>query len=117
MEIKTHRSIDMAATGRNILRLRKSHGYSVSDIQDYFGFAAPQAIYKWEKGQSLPSTDNLYDLSFLLGVPMEEILVAREYEIKSEPRDSRGSGRFGLSIPIRVIRYKAYRFTGLHISH
>ncbi len=97
MEVKTHRSIDMAATGRNIARLRESHGYSVADLQEYFGFEAPQAIYKWQKGQSLPSMDNLYDLSYLLGVPMEEILVPLGSNIIfSEPREeSRGSGCFG----------------------
>ena len=75
MEIKTYRSIDMAATGRNIARLRESHGFSVADFQRFFGFSAPQAIYKWQKGLTLPSTDNLYALSDLLGVPMEDILV------------------------------------------
>ncbi len=75
MEIKTYRAIDMAATGRNIARLRKSHGFTVADFQKFFGFTAPQAIYKWQKGQTLPSTDNLYALSALLGVRMEDILV------------------------------------------
>ncbi len=75
MEIKRYRSIDMAATGRNIAELRRTHGYSVADLQHYFGFDAPQAIYKWQRGQSIPSTDNLYALSYLLGVSMEEILV------------------------------------------
>ena len=67
--------IDLKATGENILRLRKEHGYSVTDLQEFFGFTAPQAIYKWQNGQSLPSTDNLYALCKLLNTPMEEILV------------------------------------------
>ena len=70
--------IDPVATGRNILRLRTERGLSVRDLQTYFGFAEPQAIYKWQKGQSLPSVDNLYALSALLGVPMDEILVSAE---------------------------------------
>ncbi len=72
---KTFRAIDMIATGQRIVELRIEHGYSVSDLQKFFGFEAPQAIYKWQKGQSLPSTDNLYALSDLLGVSMEMILV------------------------------------------
>lgn len=67
--------IDLAATGENILRLRKEKGLSVRDIQGYFGFEEPQAIYKWQKGKSLPTVDNLYALSALLEVPMEAILV------------------------------------------
>lgn len=68
--------IDPAATGANILRLRKERGLTVRDLQAYFGFEEPQAIYKWQSGKSLPSVDNLYALGALLGVSMEEILVS-----------------------------------------
>ena len=65
----------MVQTGQNITTLRKQHGMTVKDLQDVFGFATPQAIYKWQKGKSLPTVDNLYALGALLNVPMEEILV------------------------------------------
>lgn len=67
--------IDMAATGENIKRLRIERGLTVRDLQRYFGFEEPQAIYKWQRGQSLPSVDNLYALGKLLGLSMDEILV------------------------------------------
>ena len=67
--------IDLVATGENITRLRKDRGLTVRDLQNWFGFEEPQAIYKWQKGKSLPSVDNLYALGALLDVPMEEILV------------------------------------------
>ena len=67
--------IDPVATGENILRLRMRRGLSVRDLQNWFGFEEPQAIYKWQKGKSLPSVDNLYALGALLDVSMEEILV------------------------------------------
>ena len=63
--------IDMAATGRKIKALREHNGYSVQDIQEYFGFDQPQAIYRWQRGETLPSVDNLYALSSLLGEPMK----------------------------------------------
>ena len=75
MSIKSFPVIDPVATGRNIVRLRKESGLSVADLQKYFGFEAPQAIYKWQKGQSLPSTDNLFAMSRLFGISIEEILV------------------------------------------
>ena len=68
-------SIDLAATGRNIARLRKAQGLTVRALQAYFGFDDPQAIYRWQWGRSLPSVDNLYALSVLFGVSMNEILV------------------------------------------
>ena len=57
------------------MRLREERGMTVRDLQAYFGFEEPQAIYKWQRGKSLPSVDNLYALGALLGVPMEDILV------------------------------------------
>ncbi len=78
MQMKHYPTIDLEATGRQILRLRKARGLSVRDLQTYFGFDAPQAIYKWQKGLTLPSVDNLYALSILLEVPMNTILVQVE---------------------------------------
>lgn len=75
MNIRPFRVIDPVATGANILRLRKERGLTVRDLQAYFGFEEPQAIYKWQRGQSLPSVDNLYALGALLDVTMDEILV------------------------------------------
>jgi len=72
---KPFRVIDPVATGANIVRLRKERGLTVRDLQSYFGFEEPQAIYKWQRGQSLPSVDNLYALGALLDVTMDEILV------------------------------------------
>ena len=66
--------IDPAATGRTIMRLRLE--------QVFFGFEEPQAIYKWQSGKSLPTVDNLYALSALLDVRMDEILVAAKPELK-----------------------------------
>jgi len=66
--------IDMAATGRNIQRLRRAAGLSVRDLQQVFGFSTPQAIYKWQRGAALPTLDNMAVLARTLGVPIEDIL-------------------------------------------
>ncbi|WP_251207589.1 helix-turn-helix domain-containing protein [Acetatifactor aquisgranensis] len=67
--------IDMVKTGQNIGRLRKQVGLSVRDLQDIFGFATPQAIYKWQQGAALPTLDNLVVLAAVLQVRMDDILV------------------------------------------
>ena len=67
--------IDMARTGQNIGRLRKQAGLSVKDLQDIFGFATPQAIYKWQQGVALPAIDNLVVLAAVLQVRVDDILV------------------------------------------
>lgn len=68
-------TIDMGATGRNIVRLRKAAGLTVRELQDVFGFATPQAIYKWQRGTTMPTIDNLVVLAAVLEVPMDEIVV------------------------------------------
>jgi hypothetical protein len=67
--------IDLAATGKT-LPACAGQGITVREMQAYFGFEEPQAIYKWQRGKSLPTVDNLYALSNLLEVPMNEILVS-----------------------------------------
>ena len=68
-------TIDMIRTGQNIGRLRKQAGLSVRNLQDIFGFATPQAIYKWQQGAALPTLDNLVVLAAALQVRMDDILV------------------------------------------
>ncbi len=84
--------IDLKATGRQIVRLREEKGLTVRDMQRYFGFDAPQAIYKWQRGDTLPSVDNLYALSRLLEVPMDRILVqsgvGADLSVEYEPKGS-----------------------------
>ena len=67
--------INTIATGRNIDRLRKVAGLSGRDMQTAFGFATPQAIYKWFHGTSLPTIDNLVILASMLEVTLDEIIV------------------------------------------
>lgn len=60
------------------MRLRENAGLTVRDLQDIFGFATPQAIYKWQHGTAMPTIDNLVVLAAVLEVPMDEIIVIDE---------------------------------------
>ncbi|MCR4998212.1 MAG: helix-turn-helix domain-containing protein [Lachnospiraceae bacterium] len=68
-------SIDMVATGKRIHELMKANNLSAKAVADFMGFRAPQAVYKWQRGETLPSLDNMYALSLLLHTNMEGILV------------------------------------------
>ena len=70
--------IDIAATGRNIAALRKAADISVKTLQAVFGFTNPQAIYKWQNGECLPSIDNLMILSMIFDVPVNDIIVVEQ---------------------------------------
>ena len=70
-------TIDLVATGKNIIKLREESGLSVRDLQNIFRFASPQAIYKWQHGTALPTIDNLIVLSAIFKVSMEEIIIVQ----------------------------------------
>ena len=78
-------AIDMIATGQRITDLRVAAGMSVRDLQDVFGFATPQAIYKWQHGTAMPTIDNLVALSVIFGVGIDDIIVLGEclYELSA----------------------------------
>lgn len=67
--------ISLVKTGENITRLMKEANLSVKDLQDAFGFQNPQAIYKWRRGECLPSIDNLVVLAVLFHVTVDRIVV------------------------------------------
>ena len=74
--------VNTVATGQNINRLRIAAGLSVRDMQMIFGFATPQAIYKWIHGTAMPTIDNLVILAAILDVTMDEIVVVDTVTIK-----------------------------------
>ena len=74
--------IDSIGTGKAIRQLRLDCGLTVRDLQDYFGFDTPQAIYKWQEGKTTPTVDNLIALGRLFGVPVEEIVVLKPIAVE-----------------------------------
>ena len=67
--------IDLQQTGRNIERRRRDAGMSVRELQTYFGFEYPQAIYKWMRGDAVPTIDNIIILADIFGVGIGDIVV------------------------------------------
>lgn len=70
--------IDLVETGKNITRLMKLNGIIVKDLQDIFGFEHPQAIYKWKRGECLPTIDNLIILATVFHTTIDKIIVIKE---------------------------------------
>lgn len=74
--------IDIPKTAEQIAKLRKERNLSVKEIQEEFGFSSPQAIFKWQRGDNLPTLDNLVLLAEILGVTVNDILVISRQEKK-----------------------------------
>jgi len=68
-------TIDLVKTGNNITRLMKLNNIKVTDLQEIFGFEYPQAIYKWKRGECLPTVDNLIILASVFKTTVDKIIV------------------------------------------
>lgn len=72
--------LDMQATGRRIRELRQMHKISIQTLRESMQLESVQAIYKWERGASVPSLDNMILLSKIFETPIESILVIHDDE-------------------------------------
>lgn len=68
-------TINMTATGANIKALIKANGLKASDIQNVCGFNTPQAVFKWMRGDAMPTIDNMVILAHMLDVTIDQIIV------------------------------------------
>ncbi len=66
--------IEMTETGKRIRTLRKERKIPIRKIEDIMGISC-QAIYRWQRGDALPSIDNLVILADLFGVQIDDIIV------------------------------------------
>lgn len=67
-------SLDIIQTGERIHHIMIEKGYSVRQIQEILHLSCPHTVYKWLRGSRLPSVDNLYRLSRLFDMHMEDLL-------------------------------------------
>lgn len=71
------RGINLQATGERIKTLRREKGFTVDQLCDIF-YISPQAVYKWQKGEALPSLDNMLVLCDVFEVKVEDIVVRED---------------------------------------
>ena len=71
-------NIDATATGQRIRELRDLNGLRITDISDALGFYEPQAVYKWMRGECLPTLRNMYRLSILFNTTIDDIVRGAE---------------------------------------
>lgn len=66
--------INRKETGINLRRIMDQRGVTVKDVQQYLGLDSVQSIYHWLNGLSMPTLDNLYSLSALFHVTLDELV-------------------------------------------
>ena len=79
-------TIDKRKTGIQLRKLMDEKGLSVKDVQQYLGLGSVQSVYHWLNGISLPSVDNLYALSELFQVSIDEMLCGNRKRQVYQPK-------------------------------
>ena len=65
--------IDLEATGNKIKELRYSNNYTVAELAEIL-HSSENTIFKWQRGDCLPTLDNLIILSTIFHTPMDDII-------------------------------------------
>lgn len=65
--------IDAEATGEKIKQYRIEKGYTIDEVCDALNVSV-NAVYKWQRGETLPVIENFWALSILFDVPIEDLL-------------------------------------------
>ena len=66
--------IDRKRTGIRLRRIMDERGLSVKDVQQYLELGSVQSVYHWLNGLSMPTIDNLYALSELFQMPIDDLV-------------------------------------------
>lgn len=69
--------LDPVATGRNIDDIRRDRNLSVAALKDALGLSTTNAIYKWFRGDSMPTLDNIVILSSILKVSINDMIITK----------------------------------------
>ena len=67
-------AVDKKKTGLKLKILMDERRITVKDVQQYLGLGSVQSVYHWLNGIALPATENLFALSILFRVPIDELL-------------------------------------------
>ena len=80
--------INKKETGLKLRKIMDEKGFSVKDIQRYLGLGSVQSVYHWLNGISMATVDNLYALSKLFQMPMDEMICGSRKKRVYQPKIS-----------------------------
>ena len=77
--------INLRETGVNLHRIMDKRGIAPKNIKEFLNLGSIQTVYNWCNGLNMPTVDNLYALSQLLQVPIDEIICGNRKAIVPGP--------------------------------
>ena len=69
--------LDTVATGLRIKQLMATRNVSAREVSNKMK-VSPQAVYRWQNGEAMPTVNNIYILGQLLHTGVDDLLVAKQ---------------------------------------
>ena len=80
--------IDKRKTGIHLRKLMDERDLSVKDVQQFLGLGSVQSVYHWLNGKSMPTIDNLYALSDLFQLPIDDMVCGNRRSVSVSPEQA-----------------------------
>lgn len=94
---------------KNILSLRKKSGYTQADLADKLNYS-DKAVSKWERGESLPDAEMLFNIATLFGVEIgylfeehDAVELPKEAEDELKAREMKARWIFALVLASLIL--------------
>lgn len=94
---------------KNILSLRKKAGYTQADLADKLNYS-DKAVSKWERGESLPDAEMLFNIATLFGVEIgylfeehDAVELPKEAEDELKAREMKARWIFALVLASLIL--------------
>lgn len=82
--------IDKPGTADKIIYFMKINNLNPKDVQGYLELTCVQTVYRWLEGINIPTIDNLYALSQLFGIQIDDMIAGSRSPHEEEPILSQG---------------------------
>lgn len=92
--------IDIEATCKRLACYISQSGYSDKELAQML-CTSVQSVNKWRHGHNIPDIDNMYRLSRILGIKIDDLIVPEGYEEYRSLDDNLGA----IACKVRIRRY------------
>lgn len=72
--------VDLKETGKKIKSQMAKQGMSADDVTQALGYSDRTTIYRWCRGETMPSYENLVNLSILFRCKIRDLAAFKEDE-------------------------------------
>ncbi len=72
--------IDTVASGRKIKAQMATKGMSAEEVTEALGYSDRSTVYRWLRGETMPSYENLVNLAILFKCKIKDLVAYEDYK-------------------------------------